>query len=138
MNDVKVKSTDGFQQAIQAVLDDTRKVTYTALEKAVDATAKETVKGNRSRSPVLTGVYAKGWSSKKTLQGSGVYGKTVYNKEKPSLTHLLQNGHEVRGYLEGRGRSRTKAFDHIQSDDETERMYEANLTKAVEEELNGI
>lgn len=57
---------------------------------------KETADDLRATSPVgpHTKHYKDGWTSKVT--GSGLNTKVVvYNKLKPSLTHLLENGHEV-------------------------------------------
>ncbi len=58
------------------------------LEKEAARIATETAKELRSTSPKKTGEYAKGWTKKKTPEG-----QVVYNKNKPSLTHLLENGH---------------------------------------------
>ena len=64
---------------------------------------KETASGLRTDSP--TGPhrehYKNGWTYK--TQGKGLNTKVViYNKSKPSLTHLLENGHEVypRGHVD--------------------------------------
>jgi len=133
-----VKDAESFEKAVKEILDDVRKVSYTALQAAVDTTAKETTKQIREKAPRRRGVYQKSWTHKMNKAvGVGVYGRTVYSK-KPGLPHLLQNGHEVRGYLEGRGRSRTRAFDHIQSDDATEALFEKNLTKEIEKEMGHV
>lgn len=51
--------------------------------------------------------YADGWTSRKS--GKGLNAKVViYNKLKPGLTHLLENGHE--SYPRGR----VKAIKHIE------------------------
>lgn len=70
---------------------------------------KDTSEDLKSSSP--TGFhaehYAEGWASK--VSGKGMESKvTVYNKLKPGLTHLLENGHEV--YPRGRA----KAIKHIE------------------------
>ena len=61
------------------------------LEKEAARIATETAKELRSTSPrsKKTGRhYADGWTKKKTPEG-----QVVYNKNKPSLTHLLEKGH---------------------------------------------
>lgn len=66
------------------------------IEKEVNATSKRVAKGISSISPKKSGVYAKGW----TLKKESTHGSTkniVYNKNKPSITHLLENGHAKRG-----------------------------------------
>lgn len=40
--------------------------------------------------------YADGWSVKKKRVNSNKFEIEVYNKTKPSLTHLLENGHALR------------------------------------------
>lgn len=135
-----VKDAESFEKAVKEILDDVRKVSYTALQAAVDTTAKETTKEIRGKAPQRRGVYKKSWTHKvNTAVGIGVYGRIVYSK-KPEyrLAHLLQNGHAVKGFLEGRGRSRTRAFDHIPSDDVTEARLEKNLTKEIEKEMGHV
>jgi len=135
MANIRVKSGGELSKEIQACLAEARGRTFDALKTAVDKTAQETVQNTKAKSPRRTGVYQKNWAAKQDYSGmltSGVYGKTVYQKKKPSLTHLLQNGHEITGYLQGKGRSRTREFDHIQSDDVTEQI----LTKNFEREMD--
>lgn len=61
------------------------------LEKAKSKIAREGSKELRNTSPKKTGEYAKGWTTAK--QGSAV---VICNQNKPSLTHLLENGHAKR------------------------------------------
>lgn len=131
---IKVRSGAELQNEIQNCLAEANGRTFDALKAAVDKTAKQTVEQTKQKSPARTGVYQKNWAAKadEASESRGIYGKTVYNKKKPQLTHLLQYGHEVTGYLAGKGRNKTRAFDHIQSDDVTEQM----LTKNLEEELD--
>ncbi len=129
---VRVNSGTELEAAVKKALDEERTLTYEALQNAVDKTAKETVANTKAKSPVRTGVYKKNWKSKKEAGGVGVYGRTVYNDKKYRLTHLLEHGHEVKGYLEGKGKRKTRAIKHIQTDEVTEAMLEKNLT----EEMN--
>lgn len=82
--------------------------------------AKETASKLKSTSPKLTGGYAKGWTVKKSESNwQGVYA-TVYNKAKPGLAHLLNDGHALR-----KG-GRVKGDGHIDNADEfaQEKLYE--------------
>lgn len=61
------------------------------LEKEAARIATETAKELRATSPRSKKKgrhYADGWTKKKTPEG-----QVVYNKNKPSLTHLLEKGH---------------------------------------------
>ena len=65
------------------------------------------------------GSYAKGWGVKKDadLKQGMRYGKKVYNRKYPHLTHLLENGH----YLvnsKGKIYGEVKAFPHIEKNGE--------------------
>ncbi len=62
--------------------------------------------------PGDTGEYAKGWKVKTERASFFGTGATVHNASKPSLTHLLENGHElfVHGVDTGR---RAPAYPHI-------------------------
>lgn len=130
MSTIKVS----MQQAPDAIAKELKKyekITEEAVVKAVDETAKMTVKNTRAKAPGK-GPYKKSWGSKVTTKASrGNYGRTVYSK-KPGLPHLLEHGHEIKGYLAGRGRTRTREFPHIQDDDTTERLFESNLRKEIE------
>lgn len=65
------------------------------------------------------GSYAKGWSVKKDpgLKNGIRYGKRIYNRKYPHLTHLLENGHNLvnsKGHIYGH----VKAFPHIEKNGE--------------------
>jgi len=66
------------------------------INEEVKARSKELVKAIKASSPLKTGDYKKGWTSK--IENShGRITVTVYNKKKGSLVHLLENGHAKRG-----------------------------------------
>lgn len=119
MGNTKV-GMDGLENAILDAMRETRQLTEKALMFAVDKTARETVKKIKGASPVRTGKYAKGWSSRVSKKdGCGGYGRTVYNGPRYMLTHLLQNGHG--------GPRPAGAHPHIPSDEETAAVFEKNL-----------
>lgn len=122
-DNVKVKA-DGLGNAIRDALEETKKLTEDALIASIDKTAKETVQKVKSASPTKTGKYAKGWTSKVTTQaGRGRYGRTVYNKPRYMLVHLLQNGHG--------GPRPARPHPHIPPDEETEALFEKNLESEI-------
>lgn len=123
MEGEKVK-VNQLEAAIKNALDETKDLTENALRSAIDKTAKETVAKVKSSSPVKTGKYAKGWTSKVTTQTSrGRYGRTVYNRPRYMLTHLLQNGHG--------GPRPARAHPHIPTDEETEALFKKNLESEI-------
>lgn len=61
------------------------------------------------------GHYASGWAVKEESSGR-VASFTVYNKKKPQLTHLLENGHVIRNKKGTYGRAR--AIKHIEPAEE--------------------
>ncbi|MCI9190909.1 MAG: HK97 gp10 family phage protein [Lachnospiraceae bacterium] len=119
MGNTKV-GMDGLQKAVKQALEETRELTGEALKRAVDKTSRETVNQVKGAAPVRTGKYAKGWTSKNTDQGGrGTCGRTVYQRAKPGLAHLLQHGHG--------GPRPAGAHPHIPSDEETAELLERNL-----------
>ena len=124
MGNTKV-GMDGLQKAVKQALEETRGLTEEDLKRAVDKTSRETVNQIKGTAPVETGMYAKGWTSKSTSRsGRGAYGKTVYQRSKPGLAHLLEHGHG--------GPRPAGAHQHIPTDDETEALFEKNLEKEME------
>lgn len=59
----------------------------------VKSVAKDMAKELRQTSPRDTGEYAKGWTQKTVYEGDEAIRIRVYNKDKPQITHLLENGH---------------------------------------------
>lgn len=56
--------------------------------------------------------YANGWTYK--VKGKGLNTSvTIYNRTKPSLTHLLENGHMI--LINGVNHGRTRAIKHIET-----------------------
>lgn len=123
MADVTIKP-EKFAQTVGEILKEHRDLTDKALHTAVDRTAKETVSITKRGAPVKTGRYKKGWNSQKTTDnGRGGYGRTVYNRKRYMIAHLLQNGHG--------GPRPARAFPHIPSDDETEKLFMKEMERAM-------
>ena len=109
--------------------------------RAVDKTAKETVKAVKAKSPVRKGggmrggkyppgSYKKSWGQRVTTNTGTRYGRVVSNSKHYQLTHLLEHGHELRGWpAKYTSKTFVDPIPHIPSDDETERLYTANLLK---------
>ena len=136
MADVKIQTAGELQEAVQKSLEAVRIASITALETAVDKTSKETLKETREKSPKRTGVYAKSWASRKTSERVGAYGREIYQKKKPGLPHLLQDGHEITGAeFFRKNKTRTRAFHHIPPDAEVEKAFTENLLAEIDKEM---
>lgn len=99
-------------------------------EQWLKTTAKETVenvkKNAQSAGFKTDAKYIDGWTSKKV---NGIY--TVYNKNKPGMVHLLENGHEivVHGISTGK---KTRAFPHVKPAEEQIQEMVNELERALE------
>lgn len=63
------------------------------LKREVKQVAKEMVAELKATSPFDSGDYASGWTSTTESEGRNTVQVRVYNRKKPTLTHLLENGH---------------------------------------------
>lgn len=131
---------DSFSVQLNAVLDEYSKEVARATTNAMDAVAKESVKTLKATSPKRPGhgEYARGWTIKRTRNGSGIPTVIVHNKVY-QLTHLLENGHDIVvprrsginiDYVSS-GR-RTKAIKHIKP---VEQWANNELPRRIEEDL---
>lgn len=85
---------DALGKEVAKVLEEYRDTTVEKMKEAVDKAAKEAVNELKPTSPKRTGKYAKGWTSKADKQANQwAYSRTVQNKDRYYLTHLLEKGH---------------------------------------------
>lgn len=89
---------DGLASSMRAVASDHVRGIEKASREDVVSVGKSAARKLRSTSPKKKGKYAKGWKATEEKQqaGNGVT-VVVANDKKPSLTHLLEKGHEKRG-----------------------------------------
>ncbi|MDR3136772.1 MAG: hypothetical protein LBU07_05100 [Coriobacteriales bacterium] len=106
MSSIKPEQLEGELYATLArYSDDVRE----AAAEQTDITARDIVDELRAASPRESGDYARGWGTKSDAFGArGAFGRTVYQRSKPSLTHLLEHGHAKRG-----GVGRVAGIPHI-------------------------
>lgn len=128
MNDAKVKNGD-LQAKLRDVLDE---FMASETDKIVDITkevADELVADLKDTSPrrsVSEKHYADGWTLQAEKVTGGGISAVVYNKTKPGLAHLLENGHaKVNG-------GRVAAIPHIKP---AEDKWTQELIKRLEAEL---
>ena len=81
-----------LQSTIQQILHDMPQKVDNVIDEAAAKVSKEAVKTLKATSPKRPGGgrYAKGWTTKKAGNTT-----VVYNRTDASLTHLLENGHDV-------------------------------------------
>lgn len=73
--------------------------------------------------------YADGWKQRQTEKSKTVSEYTVYNADKPGLTHLLEFGHAING-----GTQRVKAYPHIaQAEEKAVNNFVEQVEKVIEE-----
>lgn len=82
------------------------------IKKEIKDAAKFCKKEIGSNSPIRTGVYEDGWTTQTIYENPKDIKIVVHNKEKPGLTHLLENGHVVVG-RNGKVLGTAPAFPHI-------------------------
>lgn len=63
------------------------------VQKEVEDVATELVNTLKKTSPRETGEYARGWTQKTEYKSRDDIRIRVYNRTKPQITHLLENGH---------------------------------------------
>lgn len=99
----------GFERVLeefaQGLGEDVRKAVAKGAETCRDALRDTAVPGD-------TGEYAKGWEMQMEPGSFFGYQAAVFNKAKPSLTHLLEEGHELFIHGKDTGR-RAPAYPHI-------------------------
>lgn len=109
----------GFGDAFEGILDDFADQCTSDAKKAVQKggnACKRQLQGTAV--PGDTGGYAGGWRMRTEYGSFGGYYVRVYNASKPSLTHLLELGHEkwVHGVDTG---ERVPGYEHIEPAYET-------------------
>lgn len=124
---------DNLAKAFMDILEDFRDATEDQVAYALQETAEDCKSELQNATPSGAGKYSswdkynKGWNRTKiTVQKHGKYSISVHNKKSPGLTHLLENGHALRGG------GRARAFPHIAPvNDKAERKLLENIKKAI-------
>lgn len=107
----------------------------TELALAVNEQAKKTasklvreLKDISPRRPHNGKHYADGWRQRQTKKDKTESEFTVFNANKPGLTHLLEFGHAING-----GTERVKAYPHIaQAEEKAANRFIDQVEKAIE------
>lgn len=119
---------DDLAEAIRGELEGYASEVAEGVKDAVKETAKATVKEVKAKSPKDSGAYRKGWGQVKISETAGSIVIAVRNKKRYYLTHLLENGHALKGG------GRTRAYPHIKP---AEELAERELEKKVKLRIGG-
>lgn len=126
-------NVDDFASEIMEALGEYAEVSIEEFFEIAREIAKEGTKKLKSVSPKGTGEgkkghYADGWGITVVTKSATRFEFVIHNKKKPGLTHLLENGHQMR---QG---GRAKAFPHIA---EVEEWCVKEFERRTEEMLRG-
>lgn len=124
-------SIDNFADEIMEALEEYKLVSVEELEKAAKEIAKEGVKKLKEKSPKgkgsKKGHYSDGWGISVIFKSGTKFEIVIHNKKKPGLTHLLENGHQLR---QG---GRASAILHIKEVEEwCNREYELRVKERLQ------
>lgn len=94
---------DDLASVIEKELTTYAKETTDTMREVVEEVTDDAVDTLKVISPKRRGKYAKGWTSKATIDTNTALTKTIHNRT-PGLTHLLEDGHAKQngGRIEGR------------------------------------
>lgn len=122
-----IKPANLGDEIAKAVTQYTTEVTA-GIKKDVRDVAKNCRDEIKSKSPVKTGDYKKGWSERTAFETKNELRVTVYNRTDYQLTHLLENGHaKVNG-------GRVPGYPHIRP---AEERAEKELERRVKVTVKG-
>lgn len=117
---------DQMAYAIQECLDEYKVMATDEMKKAIKKAGKTVKEDINGSAPVLTGKYAKSWTSRVTAEDSVSLEVTVYSPSRYMLAHLLENGHAKRGG------GRVRAIPHIKpAEDHGMEQLENDLERAL-------
>ena len=100
-----------LSRALTEVSKEEDEILFKCMSKAMRKAKRDVI----NTSPILSGEYKRGWTIRTKRLKYGFDG-VIYNKDKPGLTHLLNNGHQKANQYGSYGRKEgdnhiTKARD---------------------------
>lgn len=120
--------SQSVEEQMDRILKEFSKETESAVDRSARVAAQRTAATLRGTSPKRSGEYARGWGYKSTKGFGGSVEAVVYNKSKPGLTHLLENGHVTKNQHGTYGR--TPAHKHIEpAEKQGEAVFLAEVVK---------
>ncbi len=107
---------EGLEDAVMEELRRYGEVSSEEMYRVARKVASEGTKRLKETSPKgrgsRKGHYADGWTVTAIRKNANEFSFVVHNRKKPGLTHLLENGHALRGG------GRARAFPHIKAVEE--------------------
>ena len=96
-----------LSRALTEVSKEEDEILFKCMSKAMRKAKRDVI----NNSPTLSGEYKRGWTIRTKRLKYGFDG-VIYNKDKPGLTHLLNNGHMIANQYGSTGR-RKDGDNHI-------------------------
>lgn len=130
----KVIGPNNFSSYLSALLDEYGDDVFHALVESTEEVTKESRNKLRTAGNFRnkTGRYRRGWRAEISKTRGGCIG-TVYNATDYQLTHLLENGHDVKKRKSGPVIGHARSFPHISTvNDWAIEQFELALAMAVE------
>lgn len=122
--EIKIKP-EQLSDTVKRELDDYARSTTDIVKKAVNDAADYGVKELKATSPKRTGHYAKSWRKSRIAETSSKIEISIH-AGLYQLTHLLENGHALRGG------GRARAFPHIKpAEEKTIKKLEDDIERGV-------
>ena len=123
--------SDSMQKILHQYGDDVRETARQLVKRAGEEARKKLKQVPPT--PKKTGEYAKGWAIGDYTWSVGGAEITVYNKDKPGLAHLLENGHVLRRGGRTLAHSPVQPKPHIKPvEEEVGRELEKWIVQAIE------
>ena len=127
-------SADRFGAVLAKLIDEYGNEVNKICRSVVRDVAQDSVTELKGSSPKRTGAYAKSWAVKSETVAGWKTSYIVHNKEHYQLTHLLENGHEIKNRKSGPSYGTATPHPHIKA---VEQKAAKNLEQKIREEIEG-
>lgn len=123
---------EGLSAALEMTLSEYRQEVADTFKKDVRKAANLCKREIQNRSPKSSNEYASGWSVRKEYESNSSISLVVFNSKKPSIIHLLENGHPIVSKKTGKVIGYAKAHPHVAPGrDAAEKKLNQDLAKDI-------
>lgn len=125
MSKTYIVTPQNFSKALEKLVIEYGDHAYSICMKEAQQAARGATSELKSSAP-SGGAYARGWSHKAERDGITKYAEYVYNRTRPSLTHLLEKPHDT-----GHGGSYPKNVDYTGTIARVEEEYKTKFMEGI-------